>query len=53
MSSMQTVANIYKSDGLRAFYKGFWPNFGRLTPWNIAFFMSMEQYRNVTLKVFY
>ncbi len=53
MSSLQTVANVYRSEGLVAFYKGFLPNFGRLTPWNIAFFMSMEEYRRVTLKVFY
>ena len=50
ISAISTSTSIWKNEGIRAFYRGFWPNFARLTPWNIAFFMSLEQYRALALK---
>ena len=32
-----------KQEGLMAFYRGFIPNWLRLGPWNIVFFMTLEQ----------
>ncbi|KAL3624009.1 Mitochondrial uncoupling protein 2 [Castilleja foliolosa] len=32
-----------KSEGLFAFYKGFFPNFGRLGSWNVIMFLTLEQ----------
>lgn len=43
---------IYKQEGFRAFYKGFFPLFVRLTPWNICFFMSYEFYKAKTIHFF-
>eukprot|EP01134_Creolimax_fragrantissima_P002066 CFRG2066T1 len=37
-----------KAEGWMALYKGFIPNYARLAPWNIAFFMSYEQYARYT-----
>ena len=44
---------IYKTEGFKAFYKGFFPLFARLAPWNIAFFMSYENYKLNLLPIIY
>lgn len=31
--------------GFLAFYKGFFPNFGRLGAWNVIMFLTLEQVR--------
>ncbi|KAI4814041.1 hypothetical protein KUCAC02_003253 [Chaenocephalus aceratus] len=33
----------WKNEGFFALYKGFWPNWLRLGPWNIIFFITFEQ----------
>ncbi|KAK7486487.1 hypothetical protein BaRGS_00022288 [Batillaria attramentaria] len=42
---LQAVANgqTVKTEGVMALYKGFIPNWLRLGPWNIIFFMTYEQ----------
>ncbi|XP_074633249.1 kidney mitochondrial carrier protein 1-like isoform X2 [Acropora palmata] len=35
----------FKSEGFFALYRGFVPQFLRLFPWNVIFFMSFEQYK--------
>lgn len=34
-----------KNEGFFAFYKGFFPNFGRLGAWNMIMFLTLEQVR--------
>uniref|UniRef100_UPI00398E7872 brain mitochondrial carrier protein 1 isoform X2 n=1 Tax=Pristiophorus japonicus TaxID=55135 RepID=UPI00398E7872 len=36
-----------KTEGFLALYKGFWPNWLRLGPWNIIFFITYEQLRKL------
>lgn len=42
-SSMECLVQTVKTEGLMALYKGFIPNWLRLGPWNIIFFMTYEQ----------
>ncbi|KAH0624423.1 hypothetical protein JD844_031844 [Phrynosoma platyrhinos] len=39
----------WKNEGFFALYKGFWPNWLRLGPWNIIFFVTYEQLKNLEL----
>ncbi|KNC84385.1 hypothetical protein SARC_03401 [Sphaeroforma arctica JP610] len=41
---MDCFRKTVAAEGWMALYKGFIPNYARLAPWNIAFFMSYEQY---------
>ncbi|KAL7082070.1 hypothetical protein ACP275_14G077500 [Erythranthe tilingii] len=36
-----------KSEGIFAFYKGFFPNFGRLGSWNVIMFLILEQVKRL------
>lgn len=42
---IQCAANMFKSEGFKAFYKGFVPSYLRLGSWNIVMFVSYEQYK--------
>lgn len=42
-SSLDCVLQTVKTEGIMALYKGFIPNWLRLGPWNIIFFMTYEQ----------
>ncbi|CAB4017079.1 kidney mitochondrial carrier 1-like [Paramuricea clavata] len=44
-SSLDCILTTLRTEGFFALYRGFIPNFVRLCPWNIVFFMSFEQYR--------
>ncbi|XP_039252123.2 dicarboxylate carrier UCP2-like [Styela clava] len=44
---IQCAAKMFKSEGLRAFYKGFVPSYLRLGSWNIVMFVSYEQYKRI------
>jgi len=46
-SSMDCVTRTVKTEGFMALYKGFVPTFVRLTPWNILFFLSYEQFKRL------
>ncbi|KAJ4920064.1 hypothetical protein JOQ06_022449 [Pogonophryne albipinna] len=37
----------WKNEGFFALYKGFWPNWLRLGPWNIIFFITFEQLKTL------
>ncbi|XP_061695695.1 kidney mitochondrial carrier protein 1-like isoform X2 [Syngnathoides biaculeatus] len=41
------VFQTWRSEGLAALYKGFIPNWFRLGPWNIIFFVTYEQLRKL------
>ncbi|KAL8595989.1 hypothetical protein ACOMHN_018301 [Nucella lapillus] len=45
-SSMDCLLQTVKTEGVMALYKGFIPNWLRLGPWNIIFFMTYEQLKN-------
>ncbi|KAL3829099.1 hypothetical protein ACJIZ3_017901 [Penstemon smallii] len=38
---------MLKTEGLFAFYKGFFPNFGRLGSWNVLMFLTFEQVKKI------
>ncbi|BFZ00456.1 hypothetical protein BsWGS_03494 [Bradybaena similaris] len=42
-SSLDCLVRTVKTEGVMALYKGFIPNWLRLGPWNIIFFMTYEQ----------
>jgi len=46
-SSLDCVKRTIQTEGLIALYKGFIPTFVRLTPWNILFFLSYEQFKKL------
>ncbi|KAK6145296.1 hypothetical protein DH2020_022116 [Rehmannia glutinosa] len=44
-STIDCFLKTLKSEGLIAFYKGFFLNFGRLGLWNVIMFLTLEQVR--------
>ncbi|XP_068686633.1 kidney mitochondrial carrier protein 1-like isoform X1 [Montipora foliosa] len=44
-SAAHCLVMTSKSEGIFALYRGFVPQFLRLLPWNVFFFMSFEQYK--------
>ncbi|KAL5265122.1 hypothetical protein ACHWQZ_G006010 [Mnemiopsis leidyi] len=42
---LDTLLNTARHEGVLALWKGFVPTFCRLGPWNVLFFMSLEQFR--------
>ncbi|XP_043853131.1 kidney mitochondrial carrier protein 1 isoform X2 [Dromiciops gliroides] len=48
-STLDCFLQTWKSEGFFALYKGFWPNWLRLGPWNIIFFVTYEQLKKLDL----
>uniref|UniRef100_A0ABM5FZQ9 Kidney mitochondrial carrier protein 1 isoform X2 n=2 Tax=Pogona vitticeps TaxID=103695 RepID=A0ABM5FZQ9_9SAUR len=46
-STLDCFFQTWKHEGFFALYKGFWPNWLRLGPWNIIFFVTYEQLKNL------
>ncbi|XP_025079624.1 kidney mitochondrial carrier protein 1-like isoform X2 [Pomacea canaliculata] len=46
-SSMDCIVQTVRTEGVMALYKGFIPNWLRLGPWNIIFFMTYEQLKKM------
>ncbi|XP_031549444.1 kidney mitochondrial carrier protein 1-like [Actinia tenebrosa] len=46
-SAAHCITMTMRTEGFFALYRGFIPNFARLCPWNIFFFMAYEQYKNI------
>jgi solute carrier family 25 protein 14/30 len=46
-SSFDCARKLVAAEGLRGFYRGFFPNWVRLGPWNIIMFLTYEQLRRV------
>ncbi|XP_032236924.1 kidney mitochondrial carrier protein 1 isoform X2 [Nematostella vectensis] len=44
-SASHCLVVTFRTEGFFALYRGFIPNFARLCPWNIVFFMAYEQYK--------
>lgn len=44
-SATRCAMDIFKTEGVGAFYKGFGPYFFRITPWTILMFVSFEKYK--------
>jgi len=42
---VQCASEILKHEGVRAFWKGFLPNWARLGPWQLSFWVTYEQLR--------
>uniref|UniRef100_A0A4W3JH92 Brain mitochondrial carrier protein 1-like n=1 Tax=Callorhinchus milii TaxID=7868 RepID=A0A4W3JH92_CALMI len=47
--TLDGLLKIWRSEGFLALYKGFWPNWLRLGPWNIIFFITYEQLKRIPL----
>ncbi|XP_028322386.1 kidney mitochondrial carrier protein 1-like isoform X2 [Gouania willdenowi] len=45
--TLHGVMQTWKKEGFSALYKGFWPNWLRLGPWNIIFFITFEQLKKL------
>ncbi|XP_030305123.1 brain mitochondrial carrier protein 1 isoform X2 [Calypte anna] len=45
--TLDGLLKTWKSEGFSALYKGFWPNWLRLGPWNIIFFITYEQLKRL------
>ncbi|XP_050821188.1 brain mitochondrial carrier protein 1 [Gopherus flavomarginatus] len=45
--TLDGLVKTWKSEGFFALYKGFWPNWLRLGPWNIIFFITYEQFKRL------
>ncbi|EAX11802.1 solute carrier family 25 member 14 [Homo sapiens] len=43
------ILKMWKHEGFFALYKGFWPNWLRLGPWNIIFFITYEQLKRLQI----
>lgn len=39
------LAKTVRNEGVSALYKGFWPTWSRLGPWQFIFWVSYEQLR--------
>lgn len=51
-SSISCGVDIFKNEGIMAFYKGFTPYFLRITPWTIIMFVTYEKYKYYFLPMF-
>ncbi|XP_041111770.1 kidney mitochondrial carrier protein 1-like isoform X1 [Polyodon spathula] len=47
--TLDGLLHTWKNEGFFALYKGFWPNWLRLGPWNIIFFITYEQLKKLPL----
>jgi hypothetical protein len=47
---LEIIRSTAKAEGLGGFYKGFAPNFVRMSGWNIVFFVTYEQLKAAALK---
>ncbi|KAM9203501.1 kidney mitochondrial carrier protein 1 isoform 1-T1 [Mergus octosetaceus] len=47
--TLDCLLQTWKNEGFFALYKGFWPNWLRLGPWNIIFFLTYEQLKKLDL----
>ncbi|XP_063088828.1 kidney mitochondrial carrier protein 1 isoform X2 [Cavia porcellus] len=47
--TLDCLLQTWKNEGFFALYKGFWPNWLRLGPWNIIFFVTYEQLKRLDL----
>ncbi|XP_075055832.1 kidney mitochondrial carrier protein 1 isoform X1 [Mixophyes fleayi] len=47
--TLDCLLQTWKNEGFSALYKGFWPNWLRLGPWNIIFFITYEQLKKLNL----
>ncbi|XP_025928013.1 kidney mitochondrial carrier protein 1 isoform X1 [Apteryx rowi] len=45
--TLNCLLQTWKNEGFFALYKGFWPNWLRLGPWNIIFFLTYEQLKKL------
>lgn len=46
-NTLDCFIKTLKSEGFLAFYKGFFPNFGRLGAWNAIMFLTFEQAKKI------
>ncbi|XP_059858680.1 kidney mitochondrial carrier protein 1-like [Delphinus delphis] len=44
---LDCLLQTWKNEGFFTLYKGFWPNWLRLGPWNIIFFVTYEQLKEL------
>ncbi|XP_007666838.1 kidney mitochondrial carrier protein 1 [Ornithorhynchus anatinus] len=47
LGTLDCLLQMWKNEGFWALYKGFWPNWLRLGPWNIIFFVTYEQLKKL------
>ncbi|XP_050997387.1 brain mitochondrial carrier protein 1 isoform X1 [Acomys russatus] len=47
--TLDGILKMWKHEGFFALYKGFWPNWLRLGPWNIIFFITYEQLKRLQI----
>ncbi|KAG5843219.1 hypothetical protein ANANG_G00148420 [Anguilla anguilla] len=47
--TLDGLMKTWRNEGFFALYKGFWPNWLRLGPWNIIFFITFEQLKKLPL----
>ncbi|XP_060900094.1 kidney mitochondrial carrier protein 1 isoform X1 [Labrus mixtus] len=45
--TLDCILQTWRSEGFMALYKGFFPNWLRLGPWNIIFFLTYEQLKKI------
>ncbi|XP_053792075.1 kidney mitochondrial carrier protein 1 isoform X2 [Vidua chalybeata] len=45
--TLDCLLQTWRNEGFFALYKGFWPNWLRLGPWNIIFFLTYEQLKKL------
>ncbi|XP_043356690.1 kidney mitochondrial carrier protein 1 isoform X1 [Dermochelys coriacea] len=45
--TLDCLLQTWRYEGFFALYKGFWPNWLRLGPWNIIFFLTYEQLKKL------
>uniref|UniRef100_A0A3Q2C9U4 Solute carrier family 25 member 14 n=1 Tax=Cyprinodon variegatus TaxID=28743 RepID=A0A3Q2C9U4_CYPVA len=45
--TLDGLMQTWRNEGFFALYKGFWPNWLRLGPWNIIFFITFEQLKKL------
>lgn len=47
-STLDCLRKTVQQEGVFALYKGFWPTWARLGPWQMCFWVSYEQLRKIT-----
>ena len=49
MSATQIAIRMLKTEGVRSFYKGFWPNFSRIGTFNTLMWVFYEKINSLVM----
>ncbi len=50
--ALHCASSTFRNEGVKAFYKGFNASFTRLVAWNICLWLTYEEFKKLSLKMY-